>query len=45
VCRDGTTRVVCYVVAADTGVVLCVASDGENDLLVAESHPTVPDAI
>ena len=35
--------VVCYVV--DAGVVLCVASDGENDLLVAESHPTLADAI
>jgi hypothetical protein len=38
-------EVVCYVVASDTGVVLCVASDGENDLLVAESHPTLADAI
>ena len=38
-------EVVCYVVAVDAGVVLCVASDGENDLLVAESHPTLADAI
>jgi glycosyltransferase involved in cell wall biosynthesis len=38
-------EVVCYVVAADTGVVLCVASDGENDLLVAESHTTLADAM
>ena len=37
--------VVCYVVAADAGVVLCVASDGEDDLLVAEAHPALADAI
>jgi hypothetical protein len=38
-------EVVCYIVAADVGVVLRVASDGENDLLVAESDPTLADAI
>jgi hypothetical protein len=34
-------EVVCYVVAAEGGVVLCVASDGEDDLLMAESYPTL----
>ena len=34
-------EVVCYAVAADTGVVLCVATDSDDDLLVAESYPTL----
>jgi hypothetical protein len=38
-------EVVCYVVAADHGVVLCVATDGDDELLVAESYPTLAAAV
>ena len=38
-------EVVCYAVAADTGVVLCVATNGDDDNLVAESYPTLAAAV